>query len=110
MSDISGVLTGKLASMIGGLLGGAAILTFIRPKTIGEAFLRGALSTGSAIIFSSPILYNLNMQLNWENEIMIGFFVGFMAYSILGMIANFLQKNQDKTIVEAVKDIKDITK
>lgn len=110
MTEIGSVLTSKLASMIGGLLGGAAILTFIRPKTIGEAFLRGALSTGSAIIFSAPILHNLGMNMNWENEIMVGFFVGFMAYSILGMIANFLQKNQDKTIVEAVKDIKDITK
>lgn len=110
MADITAMVTGKLASMIGGMLGGAAILTFIRPKTVGEAFLRGALSTGSAIIFGAPILHNLGMNINWENEIMVGFFVGFVAYSILGMIANFLQKNQDKTIVDAVKDIKDVTK
>ena len=110
MPDITAVVTSKLASMIGGMLGGAAILTFIRPKTVGEAFLRGALSTGSAIIFSAPILHYLGMSINWENEIMVGFFVGFVAYSMLGMVANFLQKNQDKTIVEVVKDVKDITK
>jgi hypothetical protein len=106
MTEISTVLTSKLASMIGGLLGGAAILTFIKPKTIGEAFLRGSLSTGSATIFSAPIIHYIGLSLNWENEIMIGFIVGFLAYSILGMVANFLIKNQNKDIIEAVKEIK----
>lgn len=99
-------LTAKIASIIGGLLGGGAILTFIRPKTVGEAFLRGGLSVGSAAIFTSPIVNWIKISDNWENQIMIGFIVGFLAYSVLGMIANFLIKNQDKDIVEAVKEIK----
>lgn len=105
MTEISAVITGKIASMIGGLFGGAAILTFIKPKTISEAFIRGALSTGSAIIFASPMLHYMQLDSNWENELMSGFMVGFLAYSILGMVANFLSKNKDKTIVEAVKEI-----
>jgi hypothetical protein len=96
----------KLASMIGGFFGGAAILTFIRPKTIGEAFVRGGLSVGSAIIFASPLLSRLSINSNWENELMSGFVVGFLAYSILGMVANFLIKNQQKDIIEAIKEIK----
>lgn len=110
MTEISTLLTGKLASMVGGLLGGAAILTFIRPKTIGEAFLRGALSTGSATIFSGPIGHYIQVDQNWENELMIGFAIGFIAYSLLGMVANFLIKHEDKDIVEAIEDIKKIKK
>lgn len=106
MTEITTVFTSKLAAMLGGLFGGAAILTFIRPKTVGEAFLRGALSTGSAVIFAGPIISYLSMSHNWETELMTGFVIGFLAYSTLGMIANFLIKNQDKDIVEAVKEIK----
>lgn len=99
-------LLAKLASMIGGLVGGGAILTFIRPKSVSEAFMRGGLSVGSATIFASPILNWMDISNNWENQIMSGFVVGFLAYSILGMVANFLIKNQHKDIVEAVKEIK----
>jgi hypothetical protein len=106
MTEISTVITSKVAAMIGGLFGGAAILTFIKPKTIGEAFLRGSLSTGSATIFTGPAVHYLNLDHNWENELMSGFVIGFLAYSVLGMVANFLKKNQHKDIVEAVKDIK----
>jgi len=106
MTDLVAALTGKIASMIGGLFGGFAILTFIKPKTIGEAFLRGSLSTGSAMVFANPAVKYLNIEDNWETHLMCGFVVGFFAYSILGMVANFLAKNQSKDIVEVVKDIK----
>jgi hypothetical protein len=99
-------LTAKLASMIGGFFGGAAILTFIRPRSVGEAFVRGGVSVGSATIFGSPLLDWAGMSNNWETQLMAGFIIGFVAYSVLGMIANFLIKNQNKDIVEAVKEIK----
>lgn len=106
MTEFSTVATGKIASMIGGLFGGLAILTFIKPKTISEAFLRGSLSTGSAMIFSNPAIHYIGIDNNWENQTMAGFVVGFVAYSVLGMVANFLIKNQNKDIVEAVKELK----
>ena len=99
-------LIAKLASMIGGLFGGAAILTFIKPTSIGEAFIRGAVSTGSAVIFSSPLTNWIDISNNWETQLMTGFVVGFVAYSVLGMVANFLIKNQNKDIVETIKEIK----
>jgi hypothetical protein len=99
-------LTAKIASMIGGFFGGAAILTFIRPTSVGEAFIRGGVSVGSAIIFSGPLIHWIDLDNNWENQLMGGFVVGFLAYGILGMVANFLIKNQNKDIVEAVKEIK----
>lgn len=106
MGDPGSYITAKVASMLGGFFGGAAILTFIRPQTVGEAFVRGSVSTGSAMIFAAPALTWAQMDNNWESQMMAGFIIGFFAYSVLGMIANFLKKNQDKDIVEAVKEIK----
>lgn len=106
MADPGSYITAKLASMVGGFFGGAAILTFIRPKSIGEAFVRGSVSTGSAMIFAVPLLQHFTLENNWENQLMAGFIVGFFSYSVLGMVANFLKKNQNKTIVDAVKEIK----
>jgi hypothetical protein len=103
----SSFIATKLASMIGGLMGGATILTFIRPKNIGEAFIRGGVSVGSSIIFSAPLLNQLGMKHDWESQLMAGFIVGFVAYSLLGMVANFLSKNQTKDIVEVVKDTRE---
>jgi hypothetical protein len=51
-------------------------------------------------------LMHFGVDNNWENQLMAGFVVGFFAYSTLGMVANFLKRNQNKTIIEAVKEIK----
>lgn len=102
----AGFITTKIASMIGGLFGGAAILTFIRPKTIGEAFTRGGVSVGSAIIFSIPLLEMMKLDATWQYQLMSGFCVGFVSYSFLGMVANFLAKNQNRDVVEVISDIK----
>lgn len=106
MADPTSYLATKVASMIGGLLGGFAILTFIRPKTIKEAFIRGGVSVGSAIVFAEPLLVISKITSNWETQLMSGFCVGFLAYAVLGMVANFLHKHQYNDIVAAVKDLK----
>lgn len=106
MADPASYLTAKVASMIGGLFGGFAILTFIKPKTIGEAFMRGGMSVGSAMVFTQPLLVMVDISNNWESQLMGGFVVGFLAYTVLGMIANFMIKNQDKDIVQVVKSVK----
>lgn len=100
MTDPTGYLSAKIASMIGGFFGGAAILTFIRPKTIGEAFIRGGVSVGTSIIFSGPLLTYLNLIENWDTQLMAGFCVGFVSYSVLGMIANFLAKTKNDDITQ----------
>jgi hypothetical protein len=107
MTDPSSYIGAKIASMIGGFIGGSAILTFIRPQTIGEAFMRGGISVGSAMIFSTPLLVALGWPTDWETQLMAGFCIGFVSYSILGMIANFFIKKRNDDIVDVVTDIKD---
>lgn len=106
MTDPSGFFAAKIASMIGGLFGGLAIFTFIKPQTIGEAFIRGGVSVGSALLFSVPILKAFNFPTDWDFQAMAGFIVGFLAYSILGMVANFLIKHKNHTITEAANDLR----
>lgn len=106
MADPASYISAKIAAMIGGLIGGSTILTFIRPKTIGEAFMRGGTSVGSAMIFATPLLRALEMSLDWETQLMAGFIIGFVSYSILGMIANFFIKKKNDDIIDVVTDIK----
>lgn len=106
MADPSTFLTAKLASMIGGLFGGLAILTFIKPKTISEAFIRGGVSVGSALLFAVPLLKTLEFPIDWDFQAMAGFTIGFLSYSILGMVANFLIKHKDNTVVDAANDLR----
>jgi hypothetical protein len=104
MVDPTSYISAKIASMIGGLFGGFAILTFIKPQTIKEAFIRGGVSVGSAMVFAQPLLVMLEISNNWETQLMAGFSVGFISYTVLGMVANFLHRNQQRDIVEVVKD------
>lgn len=110
MPDPTSYVSAKIASMIGGLFGGFAILTYVKPKSIKEAFIRGGVSVGSAMVFAHPLLVFLKVPSNWETQLMSGFCVGFLAYTILGMVANLLVKYQHKDILEAVKDFKEEAK
>lgn len=96
-------LTDKLTSAVAGLMGGASIMSYIRPKTIGEAFARGGTSTGAAIIFAGPILHALRLPTGWEMQMVSGFVIGFTAYSLLGAVANFLDRHKDSDITEMVR-------
>jgi len=106
MVDPATYIYAKIASMIGGLFGGFAILTFIKPKTISEAFMRGGCSVGSAMVFGQPLLIFFDIHSNWETQLMSGFCVGFIAYTILGMVANFMMRHQHRDIVAAVRNAK----
>lgn len=106
MGDPTAYITAKIAAAIGGFFGGAGIMTFIKPKSIGEAFMRGGVSVGSAIIFSGPALRHFSATEDWELQLMAGACIGFIAYSVLGMVANFLLRRQDKDIKEVVDEVR----
>lgn len=106
MAEPSSYIVTKIASAIGGFFGGAAIMTFIRPKTISEAFVRGAISTGSAIIFAEPLLKMVYEHSDWEFQLASGAIVGFIAYSVLGAVANFFIIHQRDDIVTVIKKVR----
>lgn len=102
----SSYITAKIAAAIGGFLGGAGVMTFIKPKTVGEAFMRGGVSVGSAIIFAGPLLRYFNATEDWELQLMAGACIGFISYSVLGMVANFLIRRQYKDIKEVFDEVR----
>lgn len=102
MTDPTSFVTAKIASAIGGFFGGASLMSFIRPQTIGEAFARGGISTGAAIIFAGPSLHLIGARTDWEWQLMAGGVVGFTAYSVMGAIANWMIKHRDADIIELV--------
>lgn len=106
MLGASEYLTGKITSAVGGLFGGLGILTFIKPASINEAFMRGGISTGSAVIFAGPILDRVGLTNDWDTQIASGAIVGFTAYFILGAVANFFRKNEKSDILEVVDKVK----
>ena len=101
--EIGSYLTQKLTAAVGGLIGGASIMSYIRPHSIGEAFARGGTSTGAAIIFAGPLLVALRLPTGWEMQLVSGFVIGFIAYSVLGAVANFLDRHKERDIVDLVK-------
>lgn len=109
MGDPTTYVTAKIASAIGGLFGGMSMMSFIKPRTISEAFARGGISTGAAIIFATPLLTTLNLSSNWEMQLMAGGTVGFVAYSILGAVANFFSKNREDDIVDLANKVRGTT-
>lgn len=101
--EITSYITHKLTAALGGLVGGASIMSYIRPHSIGEAFARGGTSTGAAIIFAGPLLQVLRLPTGWEMQLVSGFVIGFVAYSLLGAVANFLDRHQESDITEMVR-------
>lgn len=96
-------ITHKVTAALGGLIGGASMMSYIRPASIGEAFARGGTSTGAAIIFAGPALHALRLPEGWEMQLVSGFVIGFIAYSLLGAVARFLHRHKESDIVEIVQ-------
>jgi len=103
-------ISAKISSFIGGILGGLSILSYIPPKDTKEAFMRGGVSVGFALMFAQPILLQVGLEVKpnelWMYELGIAFLCGFVGYSVMNWVANFLAKNQDKDILEVGRDIK----
>lgn len=95
----TGFLAAKIMSGLGGLIGGLALMAFMKPKSILDAALRGGISTGTGIIFSIPIIDWLSMTPSMDVVLMFGFIIGFLAWGILSLIAqifiNAQKKNHD---------------
>lgn len=101
--ELGSYVADKLTAAVSGFAGGASIMSFIRPKTIGEAFARGGTSTGTAIIFAGPLINLCGLKSGWDTQLAAGFVIGFTAYSLLGAVANFLRKHEESDIVEMVQ-------
>ena len=97
----------KMASAIGGTIGGAVLMAYLKPKTVTDAYVRGAVSTSSAMVGAAPLLSQLNKPWHdFEWLVLAGFVIGFCAWFVLGAIARWFDKQKHKDAVNVIKDFR----
>jgi len=96
----------KLAAGIGGLLGGLALMAYIRPSSTLEAFTRGGIATGSACVFAAPALSLIGQSQSWDMLVAVGVVIGFFAHFIWGAIALFFKRHARDDVSELIAKIK----
>jgi hypothetical protein len=96
LSDIiSTTLIAKIFAGIGGLVGGAIFMAFMRPKNVWDAAIRSSVSTIVATVGAGPALNWLKFPTNWEMILLAGTILGFCAWSVLTVAARTLIKIED---------------
>lgn len=100
MTDIfSTTLMAKVISGLGGLIGGATFMAFMRPKNVWDASIRSSVSTIVAIVGAGPLLYWLKLSNeNLELLLLSGAVLGFCAWSFLSFSARTLMKIEDEKL------------
>lgn len=96
----------KAVSAAGGFLGGSSLLVYMRPASLKEAVVRVAVTTVAATMTAPAIA--LKLLDNETPEVLggVAFGIGFIAWNVLGAIAQFFANRQGKDIVQIVKDTK----
>ena len=97
----------KAISAAGGFLGGSSLLVYMKPASIKDALMRVLVTTVCAMMTAPAI--SLKLLDNESPEVLggVAFGIGFIAWNVLGAIAQFFQNRQGKDIAQIIKDTKD---
>lgn len=99
MADpLTSPLTAKAVAGIGGLIGGALFMVFMRPKNVWDAAIRSSVSTTTAILGYPIVLEYLGWQYSTDHCLAISAVIGFCAWSILSAAAHFLMNVEHEKI------------
>lgn len=87
----------KIASALGGLFGGLAVMAYMKPISILDATVRGGISTGAAIIGATLVIDIAHWPDIVEYYAIAGAVIGFSAWSVLGACARvFIKVEKNK--------------
>ena len=102
--DGASALIIKAVSAAGGFLGGSSLLVYMRPSGIKDAILRVAVTTIAATMTAPAI--SLKLLDNDTPEVLggVAFGIGFIAWNVLGAVAQFFENRQGKDIAQIIKD------
>lgn len=97
----------KAVSAAGGFLGGSSLLVYMRPASLKEAIMRVLVTTVAATMTAPAI--SLKLLDNETPEVLggVAFGVGFIAWNVLGAIAQFFANRQGQDIKQIVKGVTD---
>jgi hypothetical protein len=101
------VSTSSLIAALGSFLGGSVLMAFVKPNSVPEALIRSFVTAVIGLVFTPIALEKTGMMPDKaEHIIAVAFCVGFLGWSLLGAMANFLRKQQDKDIFEVIDEVK----
>lgn len=97
----------KAVSAAGGFLGGSSLLVYMRPASLKEAVMRVLVTTVAATMTAPAI--SLKLLDNDSPEVLggVAFGIGFIAWNVLGAIAQFFTNRQGQDIKQIVKGATD---
>ena len=97
----------KAVSAAGGFLGGSSLLVYMRPASLKEAIMRVLVTTVAATMTAPAIA--LKLLDNETPEVLggVAFGIGFIAWNVLGAIAQFFANRQGQDIKQIVKGATD---
>ena len=95
----------KAVSAAGGFLGGSSLLVYMKPASLKEAIVRVAVTTVTALMTAPAI--SLKLLDNETPEVLggVAFGIGFIAWNVLGAIAQFFAARQGQDIAQIVKGV-----
>lgn len=96
-------------SIAGGFLGGTSLMVYLRPTSFGNAVIRAFVSTASAAALTHLVASKVFGVVDGDPEIYMGiaFGIGFVAWSMLGAVAQFFENRKGQDAVEIIKGVKD---
>jgi len=97
----------KVISAIGGFLGGSSLLVYMKPSSFNDALMRVAVTTIAATMTAPAI--SLKLLDSDAPEVLggVAFGIGFIAWNVLGAVAQFFANRQGQDIKQIVKGVKD---
>ena len=95
----------KAVSAAGGFLGGSSLLVYMKPASLKEAIVRVGVTTVTALMTAPAI--SLKLLDNETPEVLggVAFGIGFIAWNVLGAIAQFFAARQGQDIAQIVKGV-----
>ncbi len=107
----------KLLYALGGIFGGLFMGMLWRPaqmsnyKPLAAGAIIGGLSAGAAVAFGGLIAQAMGLDARGADVAMaVGTGVGLVALGVVGWMANFFNRRQNKDILEVVSEVKGAVK
>jgi hypothetical protein len=114
-SAASGFLLSKGAAALGAFLGALSVSIFHQPKKLHQhgklaaGAIIGGIAVSAAFALVGVIAKGLGLDLQQiDNALGIGYAIGVLSLGVIAWVANWLEKREDKDILEVVTEVKQV--